>query len=314
MVTRIKPQERPSVIRRGTRNLADELRVGPEHARGAANLCRKIRREIVAHKLKSPNSTGPKATFFHFAQDKCIYKLLSKHSKCGIKFDEVVCISHQLVDGVVYVGLSTCSMLCNVFRAIASGWDFTYMGDGTFNLCNHKINAITANVNALRNVNSWIAIAFVLQESSDYYAALYKDIVRACFALKRLKLCHSKPGECELCDGLRAIRQELHYKEWVSTLLPGQDMMLPVKYTMSDNTGKFHKFVREVIRYAFNNLCRGHLTGLSRQKKLHVEYFREWSGSEASEWYDGFYDDGFYGTEPRDRSPSHRRGRGTKQS
>ena len=64
MVTRVKPQERPSVIRRGTRNLAEELRVGPEHARGAANLCRKIRREMVDDKLKSPHSTGPKATFF----------------------------------------------------------------------------------------------------------------------------------------------------------------------------------------------------------------------------------------------------------
>jgi len=66
-------------------------------------------------------------------------------------------------------------------------------------------------------------------------------------------------------------------------------MMLPVKYTMSDNTGKFHKFVREDTRYALSNLCRGHLTGLSRQKKLHVNYFRDWSRTSASEWYDGFY-------------------------
>ena len=64
MVTRVKPQERPCVIRRGTKHLADELRVGPEHARGAANLCRKIRREMVDDTLQSPHSTGPKATFF----------------------------------------------------------------------------------------------------------------------------------------------------------------------------------------------------------------------------------------------------------
>ena len=137
----------------------------------------------------------------HFAQEKCIYKLLSStHSERGIKFDEVVCLGHQLVDGVFYVGMSTCSMQCNVFRAISSGWDFTYMGDGTFNICDRKINAITANVNALRNVNSWIAMAFVLQESCDYYAALYKVIVRACLALKKLNFCR-EPGECQLCDG-----------------------------------------------------------------------------------------------------------------
>ena len=289
--TRMKPQERPSTIRRATKNLAEEMRVGPEHARGSANLVRKVRRSIVDAKLKSPHSTGPKATFFHFAQDKCIYKLLSStHSERGIKFDEVVCLGHQLVDGVFYVGVSSCSMVCNTFRAIASGWDFTYMGDGTFNLCDRKINAITANVNALRNVNSLIAMAFVLQESNDYYAALYKDIVRASFALKKLKRCKREPGQCELCDGLGEIRNELHYKEWLATLIPGQDMMLPVKYTMSDNTGKFHKFVREVIRYALSNVCRGHLSGLARQKKLHLEYFREYSGMSASEWYDGFYD------------------------
>ena len=64
MVTRVKPQERPSAIRRGTKNLAEVLRVGPEHAKGAANFCRKIPREMVDDKLKSPHSTGPKATFF----------------------------------------------------------------------------------------------------------------------------------------------------------------------------------------------------------------------------------------------------------
>ena len=64
--------------------------------------------------------------------------------------------------------------------------DFTYMGNGTFNLCDRKINAITANTNSLRNVNTWIAMAFVLQVSSDYYAALYKDIVRAGFALETI--------------------------------------------------------------------------------------------------------------------------------
>ena len=139
-------------------------------------------------------------------------------------------------------------------------------------------------MNALRNVNSWIAMAFVLQESNDYYAALYKDIVLASFALKKLKLCKREPGECELCDGLGEIRK-LHYKEWLATLIPGQDMMLPVKYTMSYNTGKFHKFVREVIRNALSNVCRGHLSGLARQKKLHLEYFREYSGMSPSEWW-----------------------------
>ena len=126
-------------------------------------------------------------------------------------------------------------------------------------------------MNALRNVNSWIAMAFVLQESSECYATLYKDIVRACFALKKFKLCDRQPGECGLCDGLRDMRHEVHYKEWLSTLLRGQDMKLPVKYTISDTTGKFYQFVRQEFRDAFNNLSRGHLRCLSRQKKIQDE-------------------------------------------
>ena len=41
MVTRVKPQERPSVIRRGTRNLAEELHVGPEHVRSREFMSKK---------------------------------------------------------------------------------------------------------------------------------------------------------------------------------------------------------------------------------------------------------------------------------
>ena len=116
MVTTEQQQERPSPISGGKRNLAEELGVCSEHARGSAKEGRKIRRERVADNLKSPHTTGPKAIFLEFALDKCIYKLLSNHGKSGIKFDQVVCLGHQVDDGVFYVGVSTCSMVCNVFE------------------------------------------------------------------------------------------------------------------------------------------------------------------------------------------------------
>ena len=181
-------------------------------------------------------------------------------------------------------------MVCNVFRAIASGWDFTYMGDGALKLFDGKMYAITTNANGLRNVTSWIAMAFVLKESFESYSALYKDIVRACFALKGFKLCDRPPGECGLCVALRDMRQEHHYRAWLSTLKSWQEMMLPVKYTISDTMGFFHQFVRHQFPKASKNLCRGRLRCFSRQKNIEDEHFKPHSGIGAKEWYKAFND------------------------
>ena len=96
MVTTEQPQERPSPISSGKRNLAEDLGVCSEHARGAAKEGGKIRRESVADNME------PKAIFLDFALDKCIYKLLSNHGEKGIEFYQVVCLGHQL-DNSVFV-------------------------------------------------------------------------------------------------------------------------------------------------------------------------------------------------------------------
>ena len=292
--TKCKPMELPCTIRRGTYNLPEEQRIGPEHQRGLGNLVRKVRKTVIDGVLQSDGETaGPKATLLKFARKNCMYKLLDKHRRSDaddhcLKLDEVFCIGHQLDDGVLYLGVSSFSLIMNNFRQINSGHDFVYMGDGTFNLCDHKLCALTANVNELRNKNYWIAVAFCREESSDYYAALYKDILRCTWALKKFPIC--KRDKCEVCMELAAIRAGLHYKEWLATLRPGQEMMLPVKYTMSDNTGKIFKFVKEVIRNALCNLCRGHLTGVARQKQQHIKYFRPFRRLSAADWYEKFYD------------------------
>ena len=132
MVTTEQPQKRRSRISGGKRDLSEELGGSSEDAIGGAQAfsCEDgigaampggtIRRKTVV------GNTEPKSIFHDFAMEKCIYRLLSNNEKGGINLDQVVCLGHQLDDGVFYVGLSTCSMVCNVFRAIASGWDFTY--------------------------------------------------------------------------------------------------------------------------------------------------------------------------------------------
>ena len=112
------------------------------------------------------------------AVQKCLYKLLAKHNdprtKQDVKYDDVICLGSQFNNCVLYLCLSTVSMLLNVFRSINSGWPVTWMGDGTFNLCNHKLCVLTGTVNELRNKNYWVSIAIVLEEESQSYAALCK--------------------------------------------------------------------------------------------------------------------------------------------
>ena len=164
-----QPPKRCSRKSGGKRNLSEELGGSSEDdiggakafscddGFGAAKAGGTIRRK------KAVGNTQSKSFFHDFAVQKCIYKLLSNHETCGINLDQVVCLGHQFDDGVFYLGLSTFSMVCNVFRGIASGWDFTYMGDGALKLFDEKMYAIFANANELRNVTSWIAMAFVLR-------------------------------------------------------------------------------------------------------------------------------------------------------
>jgi len=178
--TKSKPMELPRAIRRGTYNLTEDQRIGPEYQRDVENLVRKVRKTVIDGVLQNNGETsGPKETFLKFARKNCVYKILDKHMQSDsndhlLRLDDVVCIGHQLDDGVLYLGVSSFSLVLNSFRQINSGHDFTYMGDGTFNLCDHKFCALTANVNELRNKNYWMAVAFCKVESSDYYAALYK--------------------------------------------------------------------------------------------------------------------------------------------
>ena len=122
-----QPPKRCSRKSGGKRNLFEELggssedgiggakAFSCEDGFGAAKAGGTIRRK------KAVGNTQSKSFFHDFAVQKCIYKLLSNHETCGINLDQVVCLGHQFDDGVFYLGLLTCSMVCNVFRAIASG-------------------------------------------------------------------------------------------------------------------------------------------------------------------------------------------------
>ena len=66
--TKCKPMELPCTIRRGTYNLPEEQRIGPEHQRGLGNLVRKVRKTVIDGVLQSDGETaGPKATLLKFA-------------------------------------------------------------------------------------------------------------------------------------------------------------------------------------------------------------------------------------------------------
>ena len=82
-------------------------------------------------------NAGPKKTFLKFARKNCVYKIFDKHMQSAaddhlLRLDDVVCIGHQLDDGVLYLGVSSFSLIMNNFRQINSGHDYVYMGGGTF--------------------------------------------------------------------------------------------------------------------------------------------------------------------------------------
>ena len=284
--------ELPSTLRRGTYNLSQQQRIGPEHHRAVGGFVRKVRRHIVDEVLGTQHAPGPKACMKQLAAQKCLYKLLAKHNdprtKQDVKYDDVICLGSQFNNGVLYLCLSTVSMLMNVFRSINSGWPVTWMGDGTFNLCDHKLCVLTGTVNELRNKNYWVSIAIVLEEESPGYTALCKDTIRGAHALKDNRQC--RRDGCELCYGMRDILAGRHMKKWMDSLLPGQSLSLPFKYTMSDNTGKFAKFVKYNLPDVGRNICRAHLTGIARQKQSHVKHFRAHADLPPHDWYDAWYD------------------------
>ena len=56
------------------------------------------------------------------------------------------------------------------------------------------------------------------------------------------------------------------------------------------NTSKFWKFAKMIIPKALRNGSRGHFTGIARQKRLQLKYFKAYKSSTAEEWYEIWYD------------------------
>ena len=77
-------------------------------------------------------------------------------------------------------------------------------------MCDHKLCVLTGNVNALRNKNYWVSMAFVLEEESQGYSALCRDTIWGAHALKDNSQC--RRDGCKLCDSMREISASRHEK------------------------------------------------------------------------------------------------------
>ena len=98
------PNTLPSTARRGSYNLQDEaMRIGPEHSRAVANLVRLCRHEFEAEKLGvSTTKWKSKAVLRQIATTADAYDVLRLHSGGRpVKIHDVICLGHQLSDGVV---------------------------------------------------------------------------------------------------------------------------------------------------------------------------------------------------------------------
>ena len=99
----------------------------------------------------------------------------------------------------------------------------------------------------------------VPNESSEAFSAVYNGAREAFFSVLTpgaLRLC--PPGQgCELCDQIR----DLQSSREVKAVLDDPSRTLPVKKAGSDNTTKWHKFVKAVLRLATILVCYAHTTG-----------------------------------------------------
>ena len=121
------------------------------------------------------------------------------------------------------------------------------------------------------------------------YGALYSYLVRILHVVKDLDC---RNPECELCEEMRGIRSRPQFKDRSSGIVPDALLSFPISFTMSDNTGKFFKFARDLIprARALRNGCRGHFLGANKKGNKLVKYFVDCDGSSTQEWYDIWYD------------------------
>ena len=285
------PSTLPSTVRRGSHNLDDAaMHIMPKHRRAVANLVAICRQEFHEKKLGvATTKWGPKAVLRHIATTADAYDVLRLHSggRHPVKLDDVICLGHQISDGVVFVSLSTFSLSLNMFSTLNSAHPVVYQGDSTFKIAKEELCITTANTNELGNKNHIVALAITTVECSMGYGALYSYLVRILHAVKDLDC---RNPECELCEEMRGIRSRPQFKAWSSGIVPQALLSFPISFTMSDNTGKFFKFARDLIPSALRNGCRGHFLGANKKGNKLVKYFVDCDGTTAQGWYDIWYD------------------------
>ena len=88
------------------------------------------------------------ASLVKLSREKCIYRYIRLfHGGCPrgiLKLDDIVCLGSQFDDGVVYICLTTVSLLCNVFRAVNGGWRITWMGDAIWTVMDDGVKILRA--------------------------------------------------------------------------------------------------------------------------------------------------------------------------
>jgi hypothetical protein len=155
---------------------------------------------------------------------------------------QVVCIGAQWFGGVTFFSKTTMQLLLNLARVLQSGWPMQVQTDGSFDFCDRKLGMIVFGVNSLRGKFRPVSWSLVPNESSDAFSAVYNGAREAFFSVLTpgaLRLC--PPGQgCELYNRIR----DLQASPEVAEVLANPSKTLLVKKAGSDNTTKWHKFVK----------------------------------------------------------------------
>ena len=261
--TKSAPNESARQLVRNSSNFSPEkrTRLDPDSIRSAQRLVSRQRRALALQHTQGIQLDKTNGKMTQLSEKLDFAALIARHNDPEDEYHlnphEVVCIGSQWNDGVTFMALTTPDRIKNVGRAIQSGWNLHFQGDGSFDYCSSKLGVIVMGVNSLRGIFRPVSWSMVPNESAQAFAYAYNGIRKAFFEL-------FKPGAVRLCGHSCAFCEQLldiQSAPEVAIVLADPRERLPVKEAGCDNTTKFSKFAKALLEGAKILVCYAHISG-----------------------------------------------------
>ena len=248
----------------------------------------KIRAELTLEQLDKIKIDDSFGSLSRFAEAKWFTTLFEKHIDPVTDFHldmyDIFVIGKDLnaQEDIVYLNFSTLWHLCNILRAIATGWVFQLNGDATFSVCRRTVALLSLGVNSLGNVTNPVCWAIIPEaESAEVMKGTWKAVQAAAIMLMaKFRPCGRQCPTCDMAMDLLGCELVREYM----TRSTFTDGVLEVDLTLSDRSLGWGSFTREIFKIE-PNMCRNHVTAIPAANHSQRKYFK------SQDVYDTYYDE-----------------------